>query len=255
MPLFRSRKKKESVPEQRVMTYKVQQQKQVTESIEAGLYPTRVASRKGIKFVQYGLKVALLAFALVVLVSVSGVLDPVRKLFAPIQEGNGTLIVSSEYVRTQLQLDGKTLGQTPFTGENIPAGKHTLTIQAVDNVNNYFKEQSLGFEIFPGNTTIIKTNIAPDSSLFSYTIISAQDRSPEDAQLIVKALPQGVSVSVDGKQVGTTPYINENIPAGVHQLLLEKVGYKPVLLDITVVDDKLITIESKLYQYQLNLEK
>lgn len=255
MPLFRSRKKNESVPEQRVMTYKVQQQKQVEESIEAGLYPTRVASRKGIKFFQYGVKVALIAFVLVVLVSVSGILDPMRKLFAPIQEGSGTLIVSSEYVRTQLQLNGKTLGQSPFTGENIPAGKHTLTIQAVENVNNYFKEQSLNFEIFPGNTTIIKTNIAPELNLFSYTIISAQDRSAEDEQLVVKALPQGVTVSIDGKQVGSTPYVNENIPAGVHQVLLEKEGFKPVLLDITIVEEKLITIESKLYQYQLNFDK
>lgn len=255
MPLFPSRKKQEEKPLQRVTTARSTHDKQVAESVEAGLYPTRVASRKGVKLFQYLVKVAIVAFIGVILLSASGILDPIRKFLQPVQGGTGTLIVTSDYIRANVSVDGKVLGQTPFTGESISAGKHTLKVSAVDNTNNYFKESEIQVEVNIGNTTIVRANPAPTESLLSYTIISSQNRSAGDAQLIVKALPQGVSVMIDGTKVGATPYITENLTAGTHQLLLEKTGFKPVLVDITVVDDKVVTLDAKLYQYQVNLER
>lgn len=255
MPLSFLRRKKENKAEPRVTIFQAQKEKEVTEAIEAGLFPARVASRNGVKLAQYGFKVALLALVAVVLVSAFGLLEPLRKVFQPIQNGNGTLIVSSDYVSTRVLLDGKTLGQTPFTGENIPSGKHKLKVQAVDNTNSFFKDSEFDITINPGNTTIVKANVAPLEALFSYTVISSENRTPSDALLIVKALPQGVVVKIDGENMGIAPYVTESITAGAHQLLLEKEGYKPVLIDITIADDKVISIEAKLYQFQIDLEK
>lgn len=255
MPLFFSRKKNEPKVAPRVTTFRAQQEKQANDAVEAGLFPARVASRNGVKLVQYSFKVALLTLVVIVLISALGGIESVRKLFQPIQGGNGTLIVSSDYVRTQISLDGRTLGQTPFKGENIPSGRHKLKVQAADNKNEYFKESEFDIVVNPGNTTIVKANPAPSEALFSYTAISSENRENGDALLIIKALPQDVDVRIDGNNVGKAPFVTETLSVGPHQLLLEKTGYKPVLVDITIAEDKVISIEARLYQYQVNLDK
>lgn len=255
MPLLFSRRKKEQKPQPRVTTFRAEQEKQVVEAVEAGLFPVRVASRNGVKIAQFSVKAALLAIVAIILASYFGLIDPIREFFQPLQTGNGTLIVSTDYIRAQVSLDGKVLGQTPYTGENIPSGRHKLKVQAAENTSNFFQESEIDIVINPGNTTIIKANPAPEQSLFSYTVISSENREAGGALLVIKALPQDVKVSIDGNSVGNAPYISETITEGPHQLLLDKSGYKPVLLDITIADDKIVTIETKLYQYQITLER
>ncbi len=253
MPLSFSRHKKEEKKSARVTTFRAEQEQQVVEAVEAGLFPVRVASRNGAKLVQFSIKVFLVTIVLVAIASYFGLVEPIRRIFQPMQSGNGTLIVSTDYSRAQLSLDGKTLGQTPFTGENITAGRHKLKLEVAENTNNYFVTSELDIVINPNNTTIVKANPAPDASLFSYTVISSENRKDGDALLLIKALPQDVRVSIDGNNVGSAPYVSESITEGAHQLMLDKSGYKPVLIDITIANDKVVSVETKLYQYQVTL--
>ncbi|MCC7304549.1 PEGA domain-containing protein [bacterium] len=255
MPQLFSRRKKDEGKSKRVTTFKEEQRQQVAEVVEAGLFPVRVASRNGVKLFNFSLKIALLAVIGVAVASYLGFIDPIRKIFQPIQTGTGTLIVSTDYIRAQVLLDGKILGQTPFTGENISAGKHILKVQAAENTNNFFESSEVGIIINPGNATIVKANLAPDQSLFSYTIISSMNRREGDPLLVIKALPQEVRATVDGNEVGSIPYVSESISTGPHQVHLDKEGYKPVLVDITIAEDKVVTIESRLYHYQVMLER
>lgn len=255
MPLLFSRRKKEQKKQPRVTTFRAEQEKQVVEAVEAGLFPVRVASRNGAKTAQFALKMALVAIVVVAVASYFGLVDPIRQFLQPIQSGNGTLIVSSDYVRANVSLNGKDLGQTPFTGENIPAGRHKVKVQAAENTNNFFQASEVEVVINPNNTTIVKANPGPSQSLFSYTVISSEDREAGDSLLIIKALPQDVRVSIDGNSMGNAPYITETISEGAHQLMLDKTGYKPVLIDITIANDKTVSVETKLYQYQITLER
>ena len=240
----------------RVTTVRSGHDKQVNEVIEAGLYPARVASRNGAKLVQFALKIAVLVLLVVMLASSFGLIDPIRRYFQPFSGGTGGLVVSSEYVRAQVFLDGKLIGQTPYTGENLPAGTHIIKVQVAENTSDFFKAAELPVLITSGNTTVVKTNPAPEESLFSYTVISsANTETSGDALLVIKALPQDVKVTIDGTAVGVTPYTSDTIAEGAHQVLLEKLGYKPVLIDVSVSKGKTVTVNSKLYQYQVNLEK
>jgi hypothetical protein len=256
MPRWFSRlHKNKQVAPSRTVAVTPAQDPAINETIEAGLFPVRVASRNGAKLFRFGLKVALVTLIAIVAFSYFGLVEPIRQFFQPMQAGTGTLIVSSDYTRTQVLLDGKVVGQTPFTGENIDAGRHTLTFQAADNASGFFTEEGIDIVVNPGNTTIVKANLAPDSSMFSYTIITSAIRQSGDGLLVVKALQHEVQVRVDGNVVGKAPFISDSLGVGSHQILIEREGYKPVLVDITVATDRVVTVESKLYQYQINLER
>lgn len=256
MPRWFSRFWKEKkVIQPRTTTALPAQDPAINETIEAGLFPVRVASRNGAKLFKFSIKVALITLLTVVILSYFGLVEPIRQFFQPIQVGGtGTLIVSSDYTRTQVLLDGKVVGQTPFTGENINAGRHTLKFQAAENTSRFFTEETIDVVINPGNTTIVKANLAPDSSMFSYTTITSSTRQPGDGLLVIKALQHDIQVRVDGNIVGKAPFISDSIGVGSHQILVEKKGYKPMLVDITVAADRVVTVESKLYQYQINLD-
>lgn len=255
MPLWFSRKKGRMDNTPRIMTA-FQKQVSDIEAVEAGLFPARVASRNGVKLFQFSIKVALFSLLLIVILAVFGLIDPIRNFISPIRVGGtGTLIVSSDFTRTQVYLDGKVIGQTPFTGENINAGRHRLKVQAAENANNYFKEAEIDIDVNAGNATIAKVNVAPDSSMFSYSVISSMNRQSGDSLLIVKALPSDVKVRVDGTIVGNAPFVSDTLSSGSHQVMLEKEGYKPVLIDITISADKQVTVETQMYQYQINMDR
>jgi len=256
MPRWFSRFQKNKNTQTRTKTVVSAPESVVDETAESGLFPVRVASRNGAKLLKFALKVAAITILAVVALSYFGLVDPIRQFFQPIRiGGTGTLIVSSDYTRTQVLLDDKVVGQTPFTGENIDAGEHKLKFQAADNTSNFFTEESITITINPGNATIVKANLGPDSAMFSYTTIVSANRENGDGLLVIKALQHDVQVRVDGNIVGKAPYTSDSIGVGSHQILVEKEGYKPVLVDITIAADKVVTIESKLYQYQINLER
>jgi len=256
MPRWFSRSKQKVQTPTRVTAAPLQHEVLAGETAEAGLFPARVASRNGAKLVRFSFKIAVISVILVVIASYAGLVEPIRQLLQPMRvNGTGTLIVSSDFTRTQVLLDGKVIGQTPYTGESIAAGRHKLTLQAADNTSKFFSEESIDILINPGNTTIVKANLGPSSSMFSFTTIVSSDRQPGDGLLIVKSLQHDVQVRIDGTIVGNAPYVTDSLGAGPHQVLVEKPGFKPVLVDITVAADKTVTIEAKLYQYQINLER
>lgn len=257
MPLSFLRKKKirTSTENQTRVIARNGKREEMYDSVEAGLFPARVASRQGVKRVKLVIQITLLTVIAIVVASYFGLIEPVRKLLQPLQVGNGGLVVSSDYVRTQVSLNGKLLGQTPFSSETIPAGRHQLSIEVAENPTDFFQKATMDIVIYPGNTTFVKANPAPDQELFGYTVVTSRNRAGGDPLLVVKALPDDVQIRIDGNIVGSAPFVSESVTEGPHQIQLDKTGYKPVLLDITIDHRKVIEIEGKLYQYQVTIER
>ncbi len=250
--LFGSKKEEKSI---RVTTVQSQREKKVSDTIEAGLYPAKVASRKGIRVTRLLLQVVVGVLFLVTILSYFGVIELGRKVWAPVQGKVGGLVVSSEVVKVQVKMNGKLLGQAPYTGQGLPAGNHVLLLEAVENPNNYFVPVELPITISPDNTTVVRVNLAPDNSLSNYVVISSQTRiHVADPKLVVRTVPADVSVTIDGADFGKTPLLNDSLGAGAHQVTLQKEGYRATTIDVTVADDKTITIDAKLYPYQVKLE-
>lgn len=239
----------------RVKTIRSAQEKQVTDAVEAGLYPARVASRKGVKLAQFALLSLVVSLLLVILVTVSGALEPLRQYLRPLQGDVGGIIVSSEYVKVHVKLDGKELGISPYNGQNIPTGQHRLQVEAVDNMNAFWAATEIPVVITKGNTTVISINPAPAEPMVNYTMVTPLSRSTAtDPSLVVKTIPAQAEVLIDDISKGIAPVVLTDLEEGTHKVTVQAQGYKPTTIEVSLSSEKTVTVEVRLYQYQVNMQ-
>jgi hypothetical protein len=252
--LFGRKSEKNSTP--RVNTILSKKDREVQDTVEAGLYPARVTSRKGIKLFNFGIQITVIVLVVLVIASISGIFEPIRNALKSVQGDTGGLLVSSSMVPVNVYLDGRLLGASPYNGQSVPAGMHELKVEVIENEKGFFAPLTLPLQINAGNVSVVTVNPAPSAELGSYTVIYSEARArTEDPVLIVKGLPADVQIALDGVAVGQVPILRNDISEGQHKVTVSRDGYKSADIDIVISSTKTITVESKLYAYQLKLER
>ena len=97
----------------------------------------------------------------------------------------GTLAVASTPLGAKIEVDGKSYGVTPRNFD-IVIGHHTVTISR----NNY-KTETVQVDVAENRTTDVDVKLS------------------DFAKITINSTPNGASLSIDGKSVGTTPYTQE----------------------------------------------
>ena len=129
------------------------------------------------------------------------------KLDLPVGAGTGSrLTLTSTPGGATVTLDGKEVGPTPWSAEIRP-GNHQVAV----NAPGYLKEE---------RTVQVQANRDSD-------VTFALNRAPGPGKLHVDTEPPESVVSVDGKQVGASPFTGEVAP-GEHQLEVSNEGYKTI---------------------------
>ncbi len=114
-------------------------------------------------------------------------------------------------------LDKKKIGKTPFARKKILSGEH------------YYKLQLDEYQIYDKYFTI------EDGDDESFEI----PLTPDFARLEIKSAPEKEAiVFIDEVAVGTTPYINERMPAGTYEIWLEKEFWNCPKESITIEPEK-----------------
>jgi len=226
-----------------------------TNEKDRALHPATIKSVGRKMYLSLVWKVLLIVSFSLILLSSLGYINDARELVLRFGKNSGGLIVSSEYIKANVYLDGVLLGQTPFTGESVKEGNHTLTLKAVDNINDYFIDQVFDVKIYKENTTIVKTNIVPLQALSGYTIITSHNKEWNEKTLAIKGVPSKTNIIIDGVSVGSVPLETSAVLAGTHQVKLESDGYKPIIVDLQLIPEKTVELDFKLYKYQISLEE
>jgi hypothetical protein len=125
----------------------------------------------------------------------------------------GALYVYSDPSGSNLYLDAVYKGKTPMTIGNIAAGTHILE---VDHAGYYDWKSTV--EVPSGGTKTVSASLNPmPSSSVGWIYVSSS--------------PGGASVSLDGTNVGQTPYSGplklNNIATGSHAVAMSLAGYAP----------------------------
>lgn len=113
-------------------------------------------------------------------------------------------------------LDGKHLGKTPFISEQLKSGEHELKITAEDA--KFVSKISLQ----ESTLTVINRNLAKNFLAQSGETLTLQ---PGKKGIFIISSPNQATVTIDGKFVGQTPVLLENIEENKHMLSVSKVGY------------------------------
>jgi hypothetical protein len=132
----------------------------------------------------------------------------------------GRVLVRSTPSGARVLIDGKDRGQTPATIRDLAQGEHRIRI------------------VRDGYTTaerrIVLSSKTPSQSLS--VPLAKEPRSREQAvattpakaggTLVIESRPEGASVLIDGRPVGTTPLSLAGLSTGGHAVRLERDGYR-----------------------------
>src|ERR1700682_1024345 len=129
--------------------------------------------------------------------------------------GPATLSVQSDPAEANVLVNGALVGRTPYQGALQP-GEHTVAVELDGHQRGERKLPSRG-----GRDATVSFALAP---------------LPRRPALSVESEPVGALVLLDGKERGRTPLIAA-VPAGRHQLLLQKEGRREVSTELEMPRD------------------
>lgn len=122
-------------------------------------------------------------------------------------------------------VDGVDMGLAPFKGE-VGAGRHTFEARA------------------PGYVTARQTSEVRYKEPLEITLSLSAER--HEARVRIVAKPEGATIEIDGKVVGSTTWEGV-LPSGGHQLVVRKPGYDTYSTELALNDDQTrsVTVDLK----------
>ena len=132
----------------------------------------------------------------------------------------------AEYDSITVRLDGKVTSKVPFQSEKLSQGEHEIVL-----VNKGVPMTSKTITIREQQICSIEIrHLINGFNLFKY--------KPLSGKLILKSNFEGVSVSIDGQDYGTTPLTLDSITIGTHTIVLTKHGCNTVTKEIVIEENK-----------------
>ena len=170
----------------------------------------------------------------------------VWKFVLPIfKSSNAFLKVNTAEIESQLFLDGKSLGKTPYLGEKLIVGDYDLLIKAkLPGPFNKEVQFSTPLTLTSQALTAVNYEFGPNEKFSSGDIRTF--RSGEGLSIITR--PSGADVWLDGENIGKSPK-SLNSSAGVHKLKVASPGFITRELEINIEDNFRLVVEVFLAQY------
>jgi len=127
----------------------------------------------------------------------------------PRSPDHGILHVTSKPPRAEVVIDGNVAGTTPLDSK-LPAGNHWIQVRMAGHITY---EQKL--DLAAGESRTFAADLVPSG------------------HLVVRSTPAAATVFVDGVRRGTSP-LELDLPAGKHQVIVERAGYQRFSREVTV---------------------
>jgi len=150
----------------------------------------------------------------------------------PAAGGKGTLKVFSEPAGAEITLNNKPMGVTPLKIVNINAGQYLLALRLE------------GYEDVDSSVKVASNET--QGVVLKLTQIVEKLAAPVFCTLIVKSVPPGAALSINGKPSGATPFRNDTLMPGTYKVRLEKTGYEAIEGSGTLKAGESRTIEKKM---------
>lgn len=223
--------------------------------IEKELYPAKVANRQRVQGFARGMIVIAGIIVLLILANITGAFSLITNAIQSQVSPRGALVVTSEFLKSEVYLGDRKLGETPLEVNSIVTGEYTLTLRAVDNKNDFFIPLEIPITVNPSNTTVVKAQIGPTRDTSSYiTVASTDATSASPFKLLVSSVPGDSRIVLDGQEIGYTPLSQAEITNGTKKIVISKEGHRDIEIELNIDEAKVITVTSRLYKYVLGSE-
>lgn len=150
-----------------------------------------------------------------------------RDYLAPAQ---AKLEIAQTNVAAMVYINGEqTGGMTPYEEYREP-GEVTLRLvpQATEGPLAPWETK---VNLVEGVTTVVRRDFGPTNEDSSGELLSFEKIAGKRAELVVVSVPDSVEVKLDGESRGFTPLPVVDAPAGEHQIVVSRPGYKEKEVD------------------------
>ena len=135
-------------------------------------------------------------------------------LLAADAPATASLHVSSEPPDAQVYVNHQLRGSTPLSLEGLPVGSYLVTVRK------------------PGYADFHRTAVLDDS----LRVPVQAELEPVRGLLLVKSVPPGATVSIDGADFGVTPCLVTSLRLGTHRVRLAAPGFQPKEAEVELAD-------------------
>jgi PKD repeat protein len=153
--------------------------------------------------------------------------------FVTVTVQSGTLAITTVPQKANVFVDNVFKGVTPLTLTDTPSGYHVLRI-TLPGYDDYIT----GATVEPSKTVLVRAALRKSGTGTTATTVPATTATtplpPQNGSVAVTSVPNGASVTLDGRYEGTTPVIILDVLPGNHEISLTYPGYAPLKQSISV---------------------
>jgi len=150
-----------------------------------------------------------------------------------------SLWIETPHTTAEAFLDDQALGQTPLQKDDLAEGQRRLKLVSGEQV--YQTEISL----LRGTQTVVRREFGP-AEAFSSGVVLYFERTGRAPSISITSDPDGARVRIDGKDVGKTPLLVDEITSGSHDLELSFENFESCRMLVRLADGYQLRFFSKL---------
>ena len=134
------------------------------------------------------------------------------------------VLIDSDPRDAKVKFNGEIRGSTPLVISDLPAGEYSAQL-----IRPGYAEQQIAWRI---------VNERPHPRLFARLRMTS-------GQVIINTVPEGARVYINGQQSGISPF-SAALDAGIHKVRVEREGFNPKEMQLTVESGKSRTVTLRL---------
>jgi uncharacterized RDD family membrane protein YckC len=125
-------------------------------------------------------------------------------------------------------INGEQKGETPFVDEKMAPGEYKISLKTTD-------PSAINWE---GSITLVRGHMVTLSRDLHRDVIAGETiELKEGSGITISSNPSEAIVIIDNKEVGKTPYTDNNLAIGEHEIILEKPGSGGRVIKVNVIEN------------------
>jgi hypothetical protein len=144
----------------------------------------------------------------------------------PLLESGTALTVNSPLGKAEVYLDGKKIGETPYSSENLSAGDYFLEIRRVSAEPGFYQPVTKQIHLEPNTRTFVEAEIGPGPQFSSVILMYYTRNTTDRSSVYINTTPKESSVTIDDTQFGESPVATDELSSGKHTISVNRVGYE-----------------------------
>lgn len=173
----------------------------------------------------------------------------------PIVGQNAALTVKTSFGKSEVYLNGKKIGETPLSSENLRPGDYQLEIKRLTEEDSFYTDISRLIHLEPNTRTFVETEIGPSEQFSSVIVLYYKRNKNTDTTLYLDSTPGSATIWIDDIRYGTSPITASKLADGTHKLKISKSGYESLTTTLIIRDGYTLISNIQLMAQPVNLDK